>query len=119
MDYRQKLQVLQSDAQGTLYDKEDIEIVLDHLHPDGPERSKLPLGDYLHAYLFCDGFGNLMRNSQWFKAFQQAKSYGRVKSELLQVLPFDFAHVRDSSPIGFKMAANYIREVTGKLDSVE
>ena len=75
---------------GRPYNEANRAFVIDCLRYDGAKRHLLTDSQWRQAYCLCNGFGDI--DSRF--AYEQA---------------FDWSHVRDSSPIGFDRAANYLR----------
>ena len=78
------------------WEKADVSLQLDrkfvtsHLYHSGKHREFLKESEYIHAFLLCDGFGDLRQGG-------------------LGTVGYDWSHVRDSSPKAIKECAEYIR----------
>lgn len=93
MDTFQKELILRAELQdGRPYTKANVDLVHSALHYRGALRDLLTPAQYLKAYLLCNGFGDIDENFAYDAAF-------------------DWSHVRDSSPIGFDRAAEYLRSL--------
>lgn len=77
---------------GRPYNDANVAMVMDCLHYNGSKRALLAHHEWLTAYLLCNGFGD-------------------ITMSFAEQADFDWSHVRDSSPIGFDRAAQYIRRV--------
>jgi mannitol-1-phosphate/altronate dehydrogenase len=93
MDNFQQFLIDQAEkAAGRPFNWENVKLVKECLHWNGPKVKLLTNDQYVAAYLLCDG-------------------YGTISQEFANDQDFDFSHVRDSSPIGFDRAAEYIRNL--------
>jgi hypothetical protein len=88
-EFQRHLIELAEKADGRPFNWDNVKLVKDFLHWDGPKRDRLTSHQYVTAYLLCNGFG-------------------RIDREFANEQCFDWSHVRDSSPIGFDRAAEYI-----------
>lgn len=75
---------------GRPFNQENIDLVMECLCYKGKKRGLLTDAQYVKAYLFCNGFGD-------------------IDLQFALAQDFDWSHVRDSSPIGFDQCANYLR----------
>jgi hypothetical protein len=75
---------------GRLYNWDNVSLVLGFLKYQGTEYAFLTDEQYTQAYLLCNGLGEM-------------------DLESAKVLNFDWSHVRNSSPIGFDRAAEYLK----------
>lgn len=91
-DFQRELIAMAEKQDGRPFNWENVKLVKDFLHSDGPKRDRLTSHQYVTAYLLCNGFGDIDKTF----AVEQC---------------FDWSHVRDSSPIGFDRAAEYIRSL--------
>lgn len=89
-DLQKRLVAEAEQRDGRPFNETNRRLVIDALHYDGALRKKLTNEQYTKAYLLCNGFGD-------------------VDAKFAAEQCFDWSHVRDSSPIGFDRAAEYLR----------